>query len=366
MPGLPDPRRYGMSAGDAELASLLARNEDGDAAARGTLLTWLARCLEQGDDRKILDALQQAPSQSAYRALWDLVDRAAGGAAGEKASIEAQAFALPIVIVTAARQPARVPEALPDINEIRVLLEQHGAVGLTRNFGLSNALCPLEALERLKPSEVYRWRADWAGGGTRDIPPRDIVPTPGREEVHLRFLLGAGITPKDVPSFLETAANIGAWGLALTRVLVRQLARPGLELLPMPRAPTSLLKAPHSGRWAQLEAAFNLFASDALRNFRSAVGDPVVIISAHRLEAGIGDVRVSLSSPLDDTLLEGFRWPLHPLDDLPALVRVVSDLMQECRVSDINVVDVLLPDHLDSGLSFARARDLASLSLKKH
>lgn len=367
MESLPDPRHYGSPGGDAQLAPLLARNEQGDARARAELLAWLRQCLEQGRDQDIFAALRQAPSHSAYRALWNLtclaVDRC--GSATEQQAVEARLFALPIVLIMATRKAVVISGILPEIDEIRTLLERHAAVGATRNFGLSSALCPLEALERLKPSDVYRWSTEWAGAA-REIVPLDIAAGAGREQVHLRFLVGAGIAPADAPSFLETAANIGAWGMPLTRALVRQLAQPGLDLLAVPRLPVSLLKAAHAGRCAQLEVAFNLFASNALRTFRSAVGDPVVILSAHRFEAGGAEVRVSMSSPFDDTLLEGFRWPLHPFDDLDHIVAAVTDLLRDCRVTDLRVVSVVLPERLESGALFLRADEAAMLSAARH
>jgi hypothetical protein len=267
-------------------------------------------------------------------------------------------------MVTATRSAAVVSGALPDIDEIRALLERHGAVGATRNFGLGNALCSAEALERWKPSDVYRWSADWSASAAREMVPQAIAAGPGREQVHLRFLVGAGITPQDAPSFLETAANIGAWGLPLTRVLVRQLAQPALDLLAMPRAPVSLLRAAHAGRCSELEVAFNLFVSNAVRDFRSTVGDPMVAVSAHRLEKGGTEVRVSLSSPFDDTLLEGFRWPLHPLDDLARIVGTVAELLRDCRVSDMNIVAAVLPERLESDRLFLRADEAVRFAAK--
>jgi hypothetical protein len=365
MSQLPDPRRYGSTAANEELAPLIERNARGDVAARLALLAWLNQCLQERRDREIVAALRQAPSQSAYSALWDLLCRAADRSASgtDHAAITVRLFALPVVLVTAARGAAVASGALPDIDEIRTLLERHGAVGATRNFGLSNALCSAETLEHLKPSDVYRWSADWAGV-PREIVPHAIAASAGREQVHLRFLVGAGIAPQDAPSFLETAANIGAWGLPLTRALVRQLVQPALDVLAMPRAPAGLLKAAHSGRRAELEVAFDLFVSNTVRTFRSIIGDPSVAISAHRVESGGAEVRVSMSSPLDDTLLEGFRWPLHPLDDLERITGTVSALLRDCRVSDVCMIGIVLPERLASGTLFLRADDAAQFAAK--
>ena len=366
MSPLPDPRTYGSFAADNEIGPLISGNARRDAGARLELLAWLNRCLEERRDPEILDALRQAPSRSAYRALWDLVCLAADrhGSGADRTTIAARLFAFPIVLVTGARGAATVSGALPDIDEVRTLLERHGAVGATRNFGLSNALCSADALERLKPSEVYRWSDSWSAGAPREMAPQDITVQAGREQVHLRFLVGAGIAPQDAPSFLETAANIGAWGLPLTGALVRQLAQPALDLLALPRPPVTLLRAAHSGRRAELEAAFNLFASNAVRSFRSTVGDPAVAISAHRLETGGAELRVSLSSPFDDTLLEGFRWPLHPLDDLDRIVSVVVELLRDCRVNDVRMLHVVLPERLGSGRLFLREDDIAQWTAK--
>ena len=358
MPHIPDPRRNASFAADDALGLLVQRSVTGDTAAAQALGRWACERLQGERDDEIAQALRQAPSPVAYRALWDAVCRAieTPDVAGGDGALTTRVFAFPILLVAAARQPSRMPGALPDIGEVRDLLERHGAAGATRNFGLSNALCSVDTLERLKPSLVYRWSREWSGP-PRELAPADVHVSAGRERVHLRFLVGAGITPREAPSFLETASNIGAWGIPLTRTLVRQLAQPAIELLAIPRAPVSLLRAPHAGRWAELEAAFNLFASNTLRNFRSAVGDPVVIVSAHRGEQQGGEVRVSMSSVLDDTLLEGFRWPLHPLDDLESIAQVIAELMRDCRVQDVRFLDRVLPERLASGSLFLRGND---------
>jgi len=186
----------------------------------------------------------------------------------------------------------------------------------------------------LRPSQAYRWNHAYAAGAGEGMAGTAIEVAPGREQAHLRFLVGAGITPSHLPSFLETAADIGRWGTSFTQTLARQLAQSGLELLPLARPPTALLAAAHTGRRAALEAAFHLFASHSVRTCRMTAGEPSVIVSAHR-EGRAAEVRVSLSSVLDDAWLEGFRWPLHPLDDLADIASSISGLLEACRLSDV-------------------------------
>jgi hypothetical protein len=163
--------------------------------------------------------------------------------------------------------------------------------------------------------------------------------------VHLRFLVGAGLTAAGAPAFIETGANIAAWGMSITRALAAQLRAPGLDVLPLPRPPARLLSAAAAGRQAQLAAAFDLFVSNALRRFRMAVGDPVAVVSAHET----GEIRVTFSSPLDESLHDGFRWPLYPADDITAVTEGIAALLAECRIGDVRAVGRVLPDLSPAG-----------------
>ena len=174
------------------------------------------------------------------------------------------------------------------------------------------------------------------------------------EKVHLRFLIGAGVVGTSEASFIETGANIGAWGMQLGRVVAAQLAHPGVEILAMPRPPLDLLRATYAGQTAALEAALNLSVSNAVRRFRSAAGEPVVVLSAHDEP----EIRLSLSSLFDEGAIAGFRWPLHPLDDIAAIVRVMMTLLGDCRVDDVRLVAEVLPSRDQQGrVRFLRAQD---------
>jgi hypothetical protein len=123
------------------------------------------------------------------------------------------------------------------------------------------------------------------------------------------------------------------------------LATPGVQVLPMPRRPAGLFTATQLARHAGIEAAFNLFMSNNVRRFRSAVGDPQVTVSAHES----GELRITLTTPFDDTLVEGFRWPLHPADDLAEVERSIAELVRECRLGEANSPPGVLPDYSPSG-----------------
>lgn len=349
---LPDPRETVTTANNP-LLHAAAQADD------AVLRTVLQQALEAGDDAGIRAALAVQPPARAQRVARLLA--AALDAQGE--GIGLRFFAIPLVIVAGARKPCTVQGALPEVHVLRGLLEQHGAVGVTRNFGLGNALVSAEALDALSPSALWRAAADPSQRPPLDaLQPEPIKVAGSREQVHLRFITGAGITPQHLPSFLESASNIGTWGMALTKELARQLAQSGLEILPMPRPPQSLLTAAHAGRRAQLEAALSLFLGNTLRRFRMAVGDPEAVLSAHRLDNGAGELRLSLSTPFDESLFEGFAWPLQPQDDVAEVTKLLLDTLNECRVPSVTVLPQLLPERLQNGSVFVAGRMLEGLA----
>ena len=343
---MPDPRRYGDGSASHPLVQIA------DPAA---LHRQLDSLLNHGDDAEIARALRAAPSQASYAKLWRTVCDAANhsGGAPAQGAVVARVFALPLVIITGSRRPASLAGVVPDIAAIADLFKQHGALGPARNFGLGNALCSLETVESVRPDELYAWTRD-PGAPRRELPPSAIeIAQPG-EHVHLRYLVGAAIAPVAEPSFVETASNIGVWGMPLTRALAAQFARPNIEVLPLARPPVDLLRAGQAGRYAQLETAFNLFASNAVRRLRGGTGDPDAVISAH----DDGDIRVSLNTPFDDATIECFRWPLHPLDDLAGVLSSIAGMLADCRITSVHYSQSVLPALNPHGqIWFARERE---------
>lgn len=348
---LPEPRLIAASANP--LLELAAQEAGAPLAAA------LETALAGGDDVLIRAALDGGPPLASRRVWQALAAAVDGGGDG----VGLRLFAIPLIIVAGSRTQLTLPGAVPEIGNITGLLEQHGAIGATRNFGLGNALCGATALETLSPSALWRAVRDPAERTVAEaLTPEPVAVGPGREQVHLRFMVGAGVTPQHLPSFLESASNIGTWGMPLTRELARQLAQPGLEVLPMPRPPQPLVKAAYLGRCAQLEAALNLFLSNNVRRFRMSVGDPEAVLSAHVLAAGAGELRLSLSSPFDESMLEGFCWPLHPLDEVHDVQRIFAQTLNDFRISSVEWRRELLPDVLERGLRFVPAQRTATVA----
>jgi hypothetical protein len=122
-------------------------------------------------------------------------------------------------------------------------------------------------------------------------------------------------------------------------------------LLALPRAPRRLLPAVAEGRTAARDVAAQIFTSNALRRFRGAVGEPSAVISAHRAPdaPGGGELRLSLSSPLEARAAEGFRCPLFPIERVSDVGATLTTLLRDCRVTDIRMLDGVHADRGESG-----------------
>jgi len=333
---LSDPRRYGTGDASSPVLGLAA-----DDQHRTELVRTLRELAQAGRDLEIGGLLSAAPSHAVYARLWQALCSGVEQPSAHE-GVSTRIFAIPWVIVCAASAAATLACVLPAIGELARVLEENGTFGGSRNLGLGNALVSIDDLERLRPSEVLRAAATPA---LRDLPPAPIRVARGAEEVHVRFLLGAAVAPSNAPGIVETGANIGAWGTPSLRAMAVQLASAGVQILPMPRPPAGLYSAAWQGRRAGVEAAFNLFMSNAVRRFRSIVGDPHVTLSSH----ASGELRVTLSNPLDDALVEGFRWPLHAADDLEDVERTLTEMISECRLAEPHFAPGVLPDYSPTG-----------------
>jgi hypothetical protein len=329
-------------------ASLASTSVSGAEAQDAELTSRMICALRTGEGEWLAGLLAAAPSAAIARALRRRMIAAWDEAVADGSTVPAQLFALPIVIVagkSSASAPDRIEAVLPEREAVRAILLEHGALAGNRSFALANALASADAIDLPRLPELLAWTQalDRAAADTRSVAPAAIsLSTEGA--VHLRFLVGTALAAPGAPLFAES--RMGAWGLPLARELARQLAAPETSVLALPRAPRPPLVALQEGRAAQREVGAQLFASNAIRRLRSAVGEPAAVISAHRCSSayGGGELRLSLSSAFDSRQAEGFRCPLFPGERAGDVATMLAALMQDCRVADVQILPGVHPD----------------------
>jgi hypothetical protein len=350
-----DPRRFSSAdhgpaalAGVLDLAQARLGAPTGDEAAR--MDQQLAAALDAmlgGDGAALAQLFAAAPSAEVYRHLWRLLaDRER--AVAVDSTLQITLFAVPFVIVTAldgsSTQPVTLPGVVGDIAAMAALLREHHALAGNENFALGNALVAAEALDLARLPALLASRALPATPApARGLEPAPIAISGTTEAVHLRFLVGTALAASTADPLRDQA--VGRWGIPLAAAMARDIGAPGVSVLALPRAPQGLVSAVWQGRVAQREVSAQLFASNAIRRLRAGVGEPQAVLSAHGpFDGGGGEVRLSLSSPFDPREAEGFRCPLLPQDRVDDVVKMLTDLLRDCRVDSIRAMPGLHAD----------------------
>lgn len=320
----------------------------GDAAARidAQLATALDAMLA-GDGALLARLFDGVPSAAVYRHLWRLLAERERAVATD-ADLHVTLFAMPLVVVTAAEGTGAAPVTLSgvvdDIAGKVAILREHHALSGNENFALGNALVAADALDVRHLPTLLSMRA-WPSSST---PPRDLAPAPitvssTTEAVHLRFLVGTALAAPAADPLRDQ--SIGKWGIPFAAAMARDIGAAGVSVLALPRASQGLVAALWAGRVAQREVGAQLFASNAIRRLRASVGEPQAVLSMHGpIDSTGGEVRLSLSSPFDPREAEGFRCPLLPQDRVDDVVKMLVDLLRDCRVDSIREMPGLHAD----------------------
>ncbi|TAG45570.1 MAG: hypothetical protein EAZ30_15460 [Betaproteobacteria bacterium] len=352
---IPDPRLFADYAGsppnpliDLSLAALGAEVAVIAEKRETELRERMADGLLSGAVEDIADAMQRSPSLAVLRMLARVLATAhvRAGQSRADAALPTTVFALPIIVVGANASPVNVPGALPNVDEFVSLMKAGGALRGNQTFVMSNALASgavfsLNALHKTLPW----WQITDQSAVAVD---KTSMQLPANQEsVFLRFLVGTALAGPGVD--LLTEKDTGKWGMPFTQAFAKQLGGGTLSLLAMPRPPRTPLAALYQGMQAQREVSFQLFATNAIRKFRSSVGEPEAVISAHRTARG-GEIRLSLSNPFDEKGAEGFRAELHATDRAQDVAVMMQNLLVECNVESVTTLADVFPD-VDSATS---------------
>ena len=353
-----DPRQFpsASSTPHASLFALVASSLAQTSAARAeqidievTML--LVQRLVEGDGSSLVEMFDAAPSAAIARHLWRRLIQAWRQASrpAEGEHVAATLFAIPIVIVAGNQTTSAVPPiggVLDDLARIDAILREHRAIGGSQTLALSGALAASDAIDVGRLPALLRWQREAlvVADAERDLVPAPISMQAATEAAHLRFMVGTAISAPGVD--LLSATESKGWAMPLAQELARQLAVPGASVLALPHVPASPPAALQQGRAAQRAVGAQLFASNAIRRLRASVGEPCAVISAHRCLAarGGGELRLSLSSAFDPRQAEGFRCPLFPTESARDAASMLVELLHDCRVNDVRVLDGIHAD----------------------
>ena len=344
---IPDPRIWPPAAAAPAFAATLhalaqasLAGETGRESDRrdAEIVAAFVALLRGGDGGALSQVLLSAPSAAIYRHLWRRLAEAES-APGD-ATMAVTVFALPVTLVAGQDSDratrATVSCVLDDPGALAAAMREHGALAGNQTFVLAPTLVAADAIDIARLPALRFEERDGTMFAPRELPPAPIVLAETDARVFSRFVVGVAVASRDVNLLQDGHA----------RALDRMLAEPGVTLLALPHAPRRLVPAVHSGRAAQREVSAQLFASNAIRRLRAAVGEPAAVISAHHAAdaATGGELRLSLSSVFDPAEAEGFRCPLYPADHVGEVADMLVTLLRDCRIADVRVLSGIYGD----------------------
>lgn len=354
---LPDPRQYpAVIPSNMLLSNLESVMKSTDAAQRQMWLSNLQGALgdylERAEVLPLSVALAMAPSQAAYRELWQTL---CSTVEGDEATAGDRLFAIPVVLVAGCKEQTVLPGNLPDVQGLLDILSKHGLIADPARVRLLPRLLHADSISALSSAILYTLNRSDDALGSLEIDGLPAAPVVIKgEAVFLRYLVGAARHVPGQPDAIALGGSVGGWGMPALEWFGNTLKTEGVTLFPIARPPQPLLPALVNGGRARQEVAMQVFASNRIRKLRELSLEPVGIASSH----DNGELRFTLSAAGDERNWEGFVWPLSPLDSVPQLAQMFADLMADCRVSDVRFVPQVQPDRQGDTPLFFTADDL--------
>lgn len=335
---LPDPRQYPSENTRNPLINLALSveqhsSQDHAVSQFQALTTLVASMLANHENAALNAAFVQASSAENWQILADAMDAA---------TCTSEIFTIPVIIVASGNQEATLSTVI-DPHNITEILRQNGALPVDAAATIYPRLLSLETLTAINPSDVFEWQQEHqtTPRALQSIHPDSDSIEIKEESAWLRFLLGH-ITPSNPELMLGKAS------MPLSQALGKSLQQGELSVLALPHSiHLNWFGGLAAGRRALLETRLQLLVSNAVRAIRSKKRTPVGTIAAHEGD----EIRVALSSQEDSERWYGFVWPLNPGDNIEDICRFIKDLLHDCQIGDIRIIDSIQPD-LENDIPF--------------
>lgn len=362
---LPDPRLQPLEAPKNPLirqavAVTTEPNAASSASLYQSLTAQMADALLMGDNQSLAVALQLAPNQSAYKALWHALNDIL---AQPSAQGFAHIFAFPIVMVVGAKGEAQLPVALGETGSFISMLQDQGLIAADAQCAVLPHLVHPESLASLSLSELYQL-SQRTTSVEQGLPVK-LLPAPIEfkdEGVFVRYLVGVAMQPAHTEPVIKLGGSMGEWGMVAMKWLGDTLKTEGVTLFPIPLVPNVVPEALRQGAAMRLEVNLQVVASNTIRRLREKNLPVVAIASSHEG----GEIRFTFSTPGETKNMAAFVWPLAPLDALPRIEENFQMLMKECQVDDVRLIAGLQPNEVNDIPFFVTACDIEAQSSAQH
>lgn len=279
-------------------------------------------------------AMSMAPDAESYRALMDALDDVLQA----KNENEVQWFALPVIVVSGAKQASQLKSETPEAR-LKACLENHPTFrNLSQATWLPQLLCA-EDFARIKADKWYaaKQSPEAAAEFAASLPHRQLA-IPKDQSVHTLYALGYG----DARLIASLGQNLQEVALPLMQVWQEHLTENGLTLFTNPLPPQTPTSALAEASHLRLRMALDVFSANAIRAVRLQSPRVGVVMAAE--EGGKLLFGFNATDQAFALQQQVFVWPLSPRDNIGVIQQNFLDLMVDCHVEHIRLLHDILPE----------------------
>ena len=286
----------------------------------------LLETIKTGEQGGIESLMWLPPSQSVGNEVRSSIDTLLSSCE-DNSQLNVVFFVMPVIFVVGGAGGGALSGVIREPDELRYFFEGKGILGHCKNFSLCPVLVDIDALKAIDLKNLLVVGEDLSqiSASLKNFDPADIAVDPKREQAHLRFICGIAISGADSPSFIESAGNVGIWGIEFSQLLVNQFKLEGVTVLGIPRSPKALVSGIVEGYRCLREIALQLFLSNALKTSRLKTGEPDVDINLVDQQ----QIAIRLSSAFDDTFNQEFSLPVAPYESQSEILEFVCKFLED-------------------------------------
>lgn len=342
-PLLPDPRPWPTDPVKNELlvhAGILAQAKRGLPVSKAALTlaheslsTGLNTMLAQNHYLGLAVALAMAPDEYVYQSLWEVVQQSLLAQGQEQ-----QFVVLPLVAVIGAKAEGKLDSRLPEA-QLQALFAQEAALAPLARLTWHPHLVNAPELAAVNAGQWYQAKANPEAAAllAHSLPERALTANTG-QQVLLLFAIGWG-----------SAVDIDAARAAYERISLPMMQLwnahwhpENMTVFVNPLPPATPLAGLSEGTRMRQLMALDVFAANAIRAIRlqsPRVGAVVAAAEGGSLLFGFNATEAAYA-----LATQVFEFPLQPLDSLEGVLGHFLNLMQDCRIDHVRVLQQILSD----------------------
>lgn len=336
---LPDTRPYPEAPTKNELLRYAAQIADHTSAAQERLAQEqlaadVTHMLAQNHYLSLSVALSMVQSPAQYRVLWQTLCDALSA----HQDTEVQWLAFPLVLVIGADEAGTLNATIPAA-ALKKVLAQHPTWQAATAATWLPQLLSAETLSQIAAGDWYAAKQNReAAAAFAETLAKGDVPYSAGQSVIVAYALCYG------DATLHTAAgkNFSDAALPLMQVWQEHLTTDGLTVFVNPLAGEVPAAAQTTGSAMRQRMACDVFTANAVRSIR--LQSPRVAVVAATREGG--QWIFSFQSHDEDALPPlNFTWQLAPAEEIPLVLQNFFDLLAECRIEHVRVLQEVLAAH---------------------